>query len=355
MRIKQVDGLRGIAVIIVLLFHFLNNSYSNSNELNGFEMIISKITSFGWAGVNLFFVISGFLIGTILLRNKSKKNYFSTFYKRRFLRILPLYFVFLFSYLLTKFLIDNNSLQIFKNPIPIMEYFLLVQNFAMSRLGRFGSGALIPTWSLAIEEQFYLIIPVLIYLLNKNYLLYLSILMIGFSFWFRLNSNNWYMEYTHFVSRMDSLFMGIIVAVLDSERYFNINKLKLLFIYLLGLFFIIVIFVFVKQINHTLISFCCGGVLLFLIKSDNIKSLFFRFVANKVTFFFGKYSYFIYLFHQLINGLIFGLLFRKDPMLNSYIDYSVEVFSLLCTLFIAMLSYKYFESIFNKIGQKYEY
>lgn len=64
-----IDGLRGYAITFVLLFHLINNSLSNNQEINKCESLLLKFTSFGWAGVNLFFVISGFLIGTILLNN----------------------------------------------------------------------------------------------------------------------------------------------------------------------------------------------------------------------------------------------------------------------------------------------
>ena len=214
-RIKALDGLRGIAVIMVILFHLLNNSYQNSNfeKLNGLEISIMKITSFGWAGVNLFFVLSGFLIGTILISKKESINFFKVFFIRRFLRILPLYFLFIIVYLCFKYFLFNDKLALFEKPIPIFAYFILIQNFIMSNLGNFGPNALTPTWSLAVEEQFYLIIPFIIYFTNRKQLFLVSISLIIFAQYYRITSGNWHQEYTHFLSRMDAPFLGILLAL----------------------------------------------------------------------------------------------------------------------------------------------
>ena len=183
LRIKGIDGLRGIAVLIVIFFHFLNNSYQNSNinNLNDIEILIMKLTSFGWAGVNLFFVLSGFLIGTILLSNIESNNFFRVFYFRRFLRILPVYFLLLTVFIFTKQYFYNPNITLFEKYIPVGAYFLLIQNFFMSHFGHFGPNALTPTWSLAVEEQFYIVIPFIIYYLNKKQILFVSIFFIVFA------------------------------------------------------------------------------------------------------------------------------------------------------------------------------
>ncbi|HKP32089.1 MAG TPA: acyltransferase family protein, partial [Chitinophagaceae bacterium] len=79
-RIKELDGLRGIAILLVLSFHYINNQMVNRTDT--LSKAITKATSFGWVGVDLFFVLSGFLIGSILIANKLKDNYFRTFYIR---------------------------------------------------------------------------------------------------------------------------------------------------------------------------------------------------------------------------------------------------------------------------------
>ena len=103
-RIKQLDGLRGLAVLFVVAFHYINNQISNGlvdqQSATTFQKILLKATYFGWVGVDLFFVLSGFLIGSILLRNKKSINLFKTFYIRRFVRIIPIYYLLLLVFLL---------------------------------------------------------------------------------------------------------------------------------------------------------------------------------------------------------------------------------------------------------------
>ena len=353
----QIDGLRGIATIIVVLFHYFNNSYSNNFELNLFERVISKITSFGWSGVNLFFVISGYLIGTILLKNKNSTNYFSTFYARRFLRIVPLYFIFLIVFIFFNSLFKDSSLILFEKPIPVWQYFLFVQNFSMSHLGHFGPNALTPSWSLAIEEQFYLIAPIMVFFLRKkNVLLIVTLCLIVFSIFFRINSDNWYMEYTHFLSRVDSLSIGLIIAIfsLNSNEMVVLSKKRNLIIFIIIFTCLLFGYAICKQINHTFISYFFGGVLVFSFRLKDDTFLY-KILVNKVTLFLGKHSFFIYLFHQLINGLLFAYIFNSNPVLNTTNNYLVEILAVLLTMFLAVISFKFYESKFIAIGQSLTY
>ena len=81
-RITTIDGLRGLAVLFVVSFHLINNQVVNNYNAhpNFIENMLVKATYFGWTGVDLFFVMSGFLIGSILLANKQSPNFFKTFY-----------------------------------------------------------------------------------------------------------------------------------------------------------------------------------------------------------------------------------------------------------------------------------
>ena len=92
-RIPALDGIRGIAVIVVMLFHFTSYRGMQPNVL--IDKVYYKAATAGWGFVDLFFVLSGFLITGILLEAKGQRSYFRVFYLRRFLRIFPLYYAFL--------------------------------------------------------------------------------------------------------------------------------------------------------------------------------------------------------------------------------------------------------------------
>ncbi len=146
-----------MAILLVLAFHF----FQSMPPLP----IISKIASLGWSGVDLFFVISGFLIGGILLENREALNYYRVFYLRRFCRIVPLYSLVILPALLAIGLglqsrLAGHSLGHQAGwSIWLFPFFL--QNFGAA-LHLDAPHYLGPAWSLAVEEQFYLLLPLLI-------------------------------------------------------------------------------------------------------------------------------------------------------------------------------------------------
>jgi peptidoglycan/LPS O-acetylase OafA/YrhL len=147
-RIPQLDGIRGIAVSMVVLFHYFGGNDDQSIIANkGIRWLFNR----GWSGVDLFFILSGFLIGGILLDNEVNRRFASVFYYRRFLRIFPLYYLLLLIAWLAA-----GSL-----PDRWWVYPLYLQNVPMA-LDYKIPDLLGITWSLAVEEHFYLILPVLI-------------------------------------------------------------------------------------------------------------------------------------------------------------------------------------------------
>lgn len=227
-RIPELDGLRGIAIGMVLVYHyFLLTSHARLGSL------LSRFLALGrqsWSGVDLFFVLSGFLIGGILLDARDSTNYYSVFYKRRFFRIVPIYMVCLAGFFALRALIQaghaSNFAYMMKDQLPAWPYFTFLQNFWMAKtnsLGAFGLGA---TWSLAVEEQFYLTLPLLIRLLPRRRLpaflgvtilaaLVLRILL--FLVW-RDHSLS---RFVLMPCRADALLLGVLgaIAVRDPKSY----------------------------------------------------------------------------------------------------------------------------------------
>jgi len=147
--IAELDGLRAIAILLVLAMH----------SCGGFGRTIQSLTLHGWMGVDLFFVLSGFLITGILLDTREDPHYFRAFYIRRILRIWPLYYTIL---AIAYVAIPHWSVWLTLDPArrgywPY--HALFVQNFVIRELF---FDPLIVTWSLAIEEQFYLVWPLLV-------------------------------------------------------------------------------------------------------------------------------------------------------------------------------------------------
>jgi peptidoglycan/LPS O-acetylase OafA/YrhL len=153
--IPQIDGLRALAILGVLFFH-LDLPYC----------------SLGWAGVELFFVLSGFLITRILLTTRLRPGYFSSFYVRRSLRIFPIYYVVIVGYALL------GSGQYHHGVIPY--YLTYTQTITQLRESFRDAPMLGHTWTLAIEEQFYLIWPMVILLVKgRRLLVILSAMFLG--------------------------------------------------------------------------------------------------------------------------------------------------------------------------------
>jgi peptidoglycan/LPS O-acetylase OafA/YrhL len=155
-RIPELDGIRGVAISLVLVWHYVV-------ALLPYEprplFFLRRALGLTWTGVDLFFVLSGFLIGGILLEARQSPRYFSVFYLRRSIRILPLAFLYLFTIV---WLDRAGVLQGFIPEIPFWTYFVFLQNWGMAMAQKLGPNATGVTWSLAVEEQFYLVLPLAI-------------------------------------------------------------------------------------------------------------------------------------------------------------------------------------------------
>lgn len=200
-----LDGVRGLAILLVILVH------STQIPLIGILDKVWQVGAFaGWVGVDIFFVLSGFLITDILLREKTSENYFLNFYAKRVLRIFPLYYLFLFF---TFFVFPQR-------PAFGFTYWTFLSNILASRLGYFPAPMLDATWSLALEEQFYLVWPLVVYFCETRKMklvcmgLFLTALFLRI-FYF-LNGANPLTNYVLLATRMDSLSAGAFLALTRS-------------------------------------------------------------------------------------------------------------------------------------------
>jgi peptidoglycan/LPS O-acetylase OafA/YrhL len=158
-RDPRLDGLRGLAILLVLLYHTTHYGLARGP----FERALGVLPSVGWSGVDLFFVLSGFLITGILLRARASSSYYRSFYARRVLRIFPLYYaVLVFFFVVIPRIRLFAQVDFFWNPgVDRREiwYWLYLSNVDAAWSGVWRHQALGITWSLAIEEHFYLLWP----------------------------------------------------------------------------------------------------------------------------------------------------------------------------------------------------
>jgi peptidoglycan/LPS O-acetylase OafA/YrhL len=216
--VPELDGLRGIAILLILVHHF----WPKRGPMADF----GAVPAMGWVGVDLFFVISGFLITGILLDTREDAHYYRNFYARRALRILPLYYLFLIGI----FVVYPHS---FSHGFDIAEfrqqarspfwYIFYIGNLPTAVTGEQPFWMLHPLWSLAIEEQFYIVFPLLVALLPPRHLALLLSALLVLAPAFRLASYayapaNWYLPFEATPARVDVLGWGCLLAVALRRR-----------------------------------------------------------------------------------------------------------------------------------------
>ncbi len=227
-RFSQIDGLRAVAVIMVTWAHAAEIASSISIKAAAADYY-TDIARFGASGVTLFFVISGFLITGILIDTKDKQNRLKNFYIRRMLRIMPLYYLgMLFIFFVIQIHVLNGGQGY---PWPVYAYHAAFinnwvqifdnQNFLASFVDRAWMSHL---WSLAVEQQFYLVWPICFYFLlgrNENAAKYAIILVMGLSFMVRVwltSTDLWFLSHVWTPARADSLLAGAFLALIVSQR-----------------------------------------------------------------------------------------------------------------------------------------
>ncbi|MEP7129780.1 MAG: acyltransferase [Sphingomicrobium sp.] len=221
-RDPALDAIRGVAIILVVAYHFLDER-SGIARSTGFTRAVGSISAVGWTGVQLFFVLSGFLIGGILIDHRSQKGYFRTFYLRRVFRIVPLYALSLLIFALFYTCYDWRGAglsDVFKFELPVWTVLTFTQNIFVAAVGHYaGPGWLGVTWSLCVEEQFYLLLPCLIYVVPPRRLPAVCVAAIIFAPLFRtlllvIWPDNALAPHVLLPGRFDALFLGVLAACL---------------------------------------------------------------------------------------------------------------------------------------------
>jgi|SaaInlStandDraft_1057018.scaffolds.fasta_scaffold31774_2 peptidoglycan/LPS O-acetylase OafA/YrhL len=353
--IPALDGVRGLAIVLVVLFHsglIINGSSST-------EKLWLQSVSFGWAGVDLFFVLSGYLISSILINARESKYYFRNFFARRAVRIFPLYFAslaILYTYR-------------FADPDFQWWYWLFAQNWIPILNGTAQPIAMQPYWSLAVEEQFYLIWPFVIYLLKPNQVSRFCYMTIAAVFaarcYAKVNGvDPWAITITT-PFRMDALAMGALVATVYQQsdikalrktgwRFAAIGTLTVLGIsfyeggYRMDGFL-------AQTLGYTMFAAACAGLIAVIVSHEGSSPGVLRFFESKVLQHLGNRSYAIYVMHMpllvMMTVIYQQRLANKDQ--SGSLDIQCFMIVIVVCLILAELSWHLFEKQFLKLKKHF--
>jgi peptidoglycan/LPS O-acetylase OafA/YrhL len=374
-RIPALDGLRGIAILLVLLRHAIFG-VTSVQGVEAHSRLVSALLTAGqlsWSGVDLFFVLSGFLIGGILLDARPSLRYFQTFYIRRAYRILPLYFLIIGLSLLPHLLVQFSPARAARMsplPIPWWSYVTFTQNFWMAHLGVFGPSGIGITWSLAIEEQFYLTIPLLVRKVRPRNLVFVLVTVVACAPWLRvlLHSsmvNPGIASYVLMPTRADALCLGVLAALLVRNLAFwtwlQLNG-RILWS-ATALFSLGVIYMTWQGYDALSLPMTTWGfswlaafytcVLLIAISATG--GVVPRILQNKSLMRLGKLAYCSYLVHVAIMNAL------RHPLKAHFPQFPVAtwlvggILGIVLTLAVAALSYRCFEKPLLRRGHQYSY
>lgn len=362
-KIPELDGLRGIAILLVIFHHLMPVSAVPGNL--GF--LFYPISTFGWSGVDLFFVLSGFLITGILLASKNKngaKFFFINFYMRRSLRIFPIYFIFVgLCHLMHSRLGDFTPAENY-----FKYYYLYSQNWLEAFRGSSGfvSSGFGHLWSLAVEEQFYLVWPMVVYFAPRRVLLGVLLAVVALTPFWRLyiNRASDVSDLMHLYSlsaftRCDQLVWGALLAVLTArdggigERAVYVIAKFVLVASTLVLASLLVFGGFTApQISnysmriwgYTAVGGFCFSLVFFAAFGEGRFAVVFKRILNwRLLSGAGAISYGMYIYHWPIQKFLMFVLREEPKMIRNAM---VFLGTLFMTLLISLASFYYVERPF---------
>jgi len=349
-----LDGLRGIAIMAVIIWHCMPCCQSFFP---------------GWAGVDLFFVLSGYLITGRLLDTKGQPGYFFRFYRNRILRIWPLYYALVIPFLLLlPYVGEINQADLTLYQQHPLSFLLFFQNWTFIRHGPIRDYSLGHLWSLAIEEQFYLVWPLIILLVRtprRRIRLFVSLILIGLTtrciyYAFHLYGDDPVHIYYNTFFRADGLLAGSLLCQLH-RLHIKISRVWSAVIVLVGLLsfptvgmttgWISPLIPFSVSVGYTLLAIVFACMLHLALQP---KHLIARLCEIRPLRWIGKISYGLYMIHMPVWIIVGNELFRISRKINwtGHEKLLYWIVALICTLlsfFLSAISFRYFESFFLRL------
>jgi len=372
--VPELDGLRGTAILFVLLFHYITQQGPTAPGTLAHDL--QRAVIMGWSGVDLFFVLSGFLIGGILMDARSSGNYFKAFYARRFFRIIPIYYFWITVYV-AMVVVAGAKIYALSNSgirppldLAVFAHYLFLQNLGFHTFGGIAGAWFGHLWSLAVEEQFYLLAPLVIRLTSPRKLPWLlGVVIVGASvirsmllFGVHISPHS---VMALMPCRADALALGMLAAVLwrnaevRASLITNITKLYgLLGILAAG---IGVLWLKAPQsgtrgmqtVGYTWLGlFYALLLLLSLSGSGGPIAQCMRIGWLREI---GKVSYCIYIIHIVVNVVCHALLLHSSPKITTVKGATVTVLAAFLTYGIAKCSWIMLENPLLRRGHSFKY
>ncbi|HTK82623.1 MAG TPA: acyltransferase [Bacteroidota bacterium] len=361
--IPALDGVRGLAIFMVLLLHFVGLT----SPTNRFESILVLVTGYGFYGVDLFFVLSGFLITGILYDSRNSAHFFRNFYMRRILRIFPLYY----AVLIALFIIAPNIQFFHGTSLDVLRQhqawaWLYAVNIYDGIMGGYSLPYIDHFWSLAVEEHFYFVWPLIVWIFARRPRSLLSVsLLIGLSaFIARLAASlahvNPLAVFVLTPFRLDALCLGGFLAVVARQPD-GIQTLKRWIAPITATAGIVLVGTFVwnrfTDAGVDILRPTRASLFLVLLAMLMLRALtapqntpLSGVLRSKPMIFLGKYSYGIYVFHHFFSYYLFthGTEFLLAQRMGSHTAAVVLQSSagIALSIAVAVLSYELFEKRF---------
>jgi peptidoglycan/LPS O-acetylase OafA/YrhL len=364
---ENLDGLRFLCFLSVFLVHSFNSESRKIKENSIFHFVRYDLFSNGNLGVNFFFVLSGFLITFLLIKEKKLNGQISLkkFWIRRILRIWPLYYFCVFF----GFVIFPQLKQLFgqipnetANPL---YYLTFLNNFDFIKNGLPDASDLAILWSVAIEEQFYLVWPVILFIFPIKKLWIPFLIFIVISLCFRAINDSAALNEHHTLSCIGDMTIGatgawlIIVSSRFKKYIENLKKYQIIIVY--ALFFFIYFFrgefLFanygLRIFERMFIAIC---IILIILEQCFSKKSLFKMSNYKNISKLGVISYGLYCLHPIC--ILIAATLTKKLSIDKYLWQLVLVeipIGFILTVIISKISFRYFETPFLKFKEKFSF
>ncbi|MBK7969339.1 MAG: acyltransferase [Bacteroidetes bacterium] len=364
---ENLDGLRFLCFLSVFFFHSFHTEYDFIKDNPVYTFIKKDLFGNGNLGVNFFFVLSGFLITFLLIEEKKLNRQIDlrNFWIRRILRIWPLfYFCVFFGFVMFPMIKEFFGQVPNETASPLM-YLTFLNNFDIIRSGLPDSSVLGVLWSVAIEEQFYLLWPVILFALPvRNYWMAFAAIIVSSLFYRAMNDSPLLHEH-HTLSCIGDMAIGAFGAWMISESkkfkelFENLKKYQIAIIYML----FELVFLFRDEVMFSSFplriferSIIALIMLSIILEQNYAKNSLFKMSDFKRISKLGTITYGLYCLHFI--GILVATTITKKLGINTglYQVLFLDTFLALgFTIFIASISYRFYETPFLKLKNKFAY